>query len=255
MEKSIEVKVAGGKLRAWVTEDDPKSPGIRTAFISDNKDARPTPFPSILMEKQENGSLCALVWAHSKEEVQTFDIVLQEPEPDRDFSDPADPIAALMTGIEEKAKRNRRKEEEKRLEEEVQLKIAIHNTEKMKKRIADMLMLINKCIEENIGDLEEQFSDGESHKVGFMQFRNDEKIKYVGFYHSRYDFYTNGEDVFLYSRSSSTSYNLKNPEEVKKFKEEGGLYGMNFYTGKFLAEFDMFEADFYTWLECLVAED
>lgn len=236
---TIEVQVEGGKIKAWVM-DDPDYPGISVEFFPDNADDKAS-YPRVTMEKPvEENVIRAL-----RQEDYTEETIFEEPVPseEEDFSDPVDPVAALMSKIEEKAKRDRRKKEEKEIKVATQVEVAIQNIREMENRIQTIMQLANKCIEEDILIPESYFSDGIDHKVGFMGHNGSKKIQYVGIYnggyYGPYDFYTNGDEVFKCTREDDATYTLDDPKDAEKF----------------LAEFGAFETDFYVWLECKVAED
>ena len=237
MNNTIEVKVIGGKIRAWVM-DDPDYPGISVEFFPDKADDK-TSYPRVTMEKPVEENIIRAL----RQEDYTEETIFEKPVPSKeeDFSDPVDPVAALMTKIEEKAERNRKKKEKQEIEIATRTEVAIQDIQNMETRIQNIIKLANKCIEEGINIPEKYFSDGMYHKVGFMGYNTGKKIQYVGFYNGGccgpYDFFTNGDKVFLKHESSKKIYALDKPKNAEKF----------------LAEFGAFETDFYVWLECMVA--
>lgn len=263
MGNTIEVKVAGGTLRAWASEDV-GYPGISIEFISDFPvDIETVSYPKIIMEKPEENNglssegLRALLWTDPTTEDYTEEIIFKEPKSALEEKLPVPAFSGRLAKIAAKAKKDREEQQKKEREKKQALDDAMDAVQKLAPRINMLLELANACKKEGIqfptntkkygyGEYDGRrgynfFADGIEHHVGFMGHNGDKEIEYIGIYNGGYngpyDFYVN-RFGWCGQIASGTNPNtgLDIADKIEHFQ-------------KFLAEFDAFEAAFNNWID------
>jgi hypothetical protein len=157
-----------------------------------------------------------------------------------------------MAIINDKAKRIN---DEKRIKEEkidMERKELLNKISSLEERIRDLITLVNECVKNGInlpantgkygygtGYRDHNFyADGINHHVGFMGHGKG-LCDYIGIYNGGFcgvwDFYTNGEEVFL---KHETNGFIRYDVEINHLQ-------------KFLSDFDIFESAFYKWIDSL----
>lgn len=223
MSESIEVRVPGGYISARIINNPEECPGIKTIFLPDNPDDYFASYPSVKMEKSEDGKLRALVWNNTEKTLHSDEIIFKEPEPKKDIF--AERIAKI------RAKAERDKEEKQKLSKTARIDSEKQKIKELKERIQTLIKLANECLEVGL-DMNFQYNGN----INFFIKSDDRKyIEYLVLYGKISDFYTNGDSMFI----------------VEKYTDK--MYGITHhkYVENFLAEFDAFETAFYEWIDGL----
>lgn len=255
MNSTIETRVEGGRLKAWISMD-PNYPGISIEFLPDNPSNESVSFPMVLMEKPvAENVLHALLWTEPELDDYTEEIIFKEPKQNTievpNFSD-------RMAKISAKAKRDREKQEKEKREEQQALVKAKEDVKKLSPRIKALIDMANACRRENItfptdtGKFGYGFYDGRrgynfladsiEHHVGFIKRSNtDEEISYIGIcndgYDEIHDFYVD-EAGYCYKQKVVPFLPADNINDILKFLEE----------------FEKFEQAFYNWIDSFDTE-
>lgn len=167
----------------------------------------------------------------------------------------------LMAKIQTKAANDRKAEEDKLAAARKEYDTLAAGIGELSDRILDILDVVNACLSNGVKVPSHNeygkdrygpkarngfYADGISHNVGFdwVRYGSDEKILRLsirnGGYNGPYNFFADGEDFYWKHEDSMRERGIC--REPKSWK-----YDME----KFIKEFPLFEAAFYSWVDSL----